>query len=207
MGEPLSLLVVDVSEDWEEVLKAQERGYEIDFDNKWPGSYLRNSLDPNRLMKLHYPHGSVRAGFNAVIDTTRIAHQLSIPIYAAEYYDGWTDGEEQTCFSLQWYIPKVNRYEKGQLSAFRSSLAERLKTENCQHLMVIGYDRDDCVMATIRDAVERGITVVTSEHCMLTTNRDNRRDASLAYFKENTVFLETLVDVRNYISNSVIRGR
>ena len=73
--------------------------------------------------------------------------------------------------------------------------------------MVIGYDRDDCVMATIRDAVERGITVVTSEHCMLTTNRDNRRDASLAYFKENTVFLETLVDVWNYISNSVIRGR
>lgn len=203
MDDSLSLLVVDVSEDWEEVLKSQERGYVVDWDHKTP--YVHCNLDPNELMRIHYPHGSVRAGFNAIIDTARIAHQLHVPSYGAEYYDGWSDGEEQVCFSLQQYIPKENRYEKGGLSAFHSGLVGRLKAENCQHLMVIGYDRDDCVMETIKDAVERGIKVVTSEQCMLTTNKYNRRDASLEYYRKNTVFLETLLDVWNYIYNSVVK--
>src|SRR3989344_9084805 len=119
MADQLSLLVVDVSEDWEEVLKAQERGYTIDWQHRG-GGYVKGKLDPNELMILQYPHGLVRAGFNAITDTARIAHQkLHVPIYAAEYSREGTDGEEQVCFSLQQYIPKENRYEKSGLSALR----------------------------------------------------------------------------------------
>lgn len=206
MDKPLSLLVVDVSEAWEEVLKAQERGYFIDFEHISPGEYVRTEQDPNALLTLKYPHGSVRAGFNAIIDTMRIAHQFGFSTYAVEYGNGWSDGEEQTCYSLQPYIPKANRFEKHRLSAFSSScyLADRIKADDCQHLMIIGYDRDDCVLETIRDAVGRGIKVVASEHCMLTQDRDNRRESSLAYFREHTTFLETLPDVWNYLRNAAV---
>lgn len=203
MDKPLSLLVVDVSEDWEEVLKACERGYGIDWEHFSSRGYVCGKLDPESLLTIQYPHGSVRAGFNAITDTTRIAHQRGVPTYAVHLYNAWSDGQDETCFSLQPYIPQANRYGKGGPSAFKCALAERLASEGCQYLMVIGYDRDDCVLATIKDAVALGITVVTSEHCMLTQNHPwNNRDDSLAYFREHTVFLETLPEVWNYLCNA-----
>lgn len=197
MDVPLSLLVVDVSEDWEDVLKAQERGYFIEWNHRAPGGYERGQLNPDEILTIRYPHGSVRAGLNAIVDTARIAHQYRIPVYTVEYPGECSDGEEQPCYLLHPYVPESNRYRKHTLSAFGCSLADRLAAEGCKHLMVVGYDRDDCVLATIRDAVERGIAVVTSEHCMLTADRGNRREASMAWFREHTTYLETLVDVWN----------
>ncbi len=205
MSHPLSLLVVDVSEDLEEVLKGQERGYLIDWECMAPWGYVRSKQDANKLLTIQYPHGSVRAGLNAIIDTTRIANERKVPTYAVHLYTGNSDGEEQTCFSLQQYIPKENQYEKGTNSAFRCRLADRLKADGCQHLMVLGYDRDFCVLETVKDAVLRGITVVTSEQCMLTKNLYDKRESSLAYFREHTVFLETLVDVWNYICKATAK--
>lgn len=202
--DPISLLVVDVSESWEEALKSQERGYFVNFDNFSPGGrYTRSKTDVNLVMSLiFYPHGTVRAGINAIIDTTRIAHLAGVPTYAAEYYTGDTDGEERTCCGLQPYIPKANRYEKRKFSAFTDDFATRLRADNCRHLMIIGYDRDYCVMETIKDALYNGITVVTSELCMLTQNRPGKRNQSLAFFKENTIYLKTLEEVWNYLRSS-----
>lgn len=205
MDKPLSLLIVDVSESWEETLKTHERGYFIDFEHIFPGKYVRTEQDPNALLTIKYPHGSVRAGFNAIIDTARLAHEFGAPTYAVEYGNGWSDGEEQTCYSLQPYIPEANRFEKHRFGAFSCAFADKLKADGCQRLMVIGYDRDDCVLETIQDAVERGIQVVTSEHCMLTQDMNNRRKSSLAYFREHTIFLETLPEVWNYIRNSLVK--
>lgn len=202
----LSLLVVDISEAWEEEIKRIERGYDIDWE-PWLGKYQQRGGCMTSHLAIHYPHGSVRAGLNAIVDTARIAAERGIPSYAVHYYTGNSDGEEQTCFSLQPYIPENNRYEKQTLSAFHCPLADRLVGEGCRHLVVIGYDRDDCVMETIKDAVARGITVVTSEHCMLTRDADDRRVNSLEYFRKNTVFLETLVDVWNYIRHAPVSGK
>lgn len=195
----LSLLIVDMSEDWEEVLKAQERGYFIEWRYLEGGGYERGRLDPEGLLAIRYPHGSVRAGFNAVIDTARLAGRYGLPVYAVEYERPDSDGEERTCPSLQPHVPEANRYPKRDLSAFDCGLAERLEADGCRRLLVMGYDRDDCVLATVRDAVARGLAVVTSEHCMLTTDRDGRREASLAYFRERTSHLESLIDVWNLI--------
>lgn len=197
MRKSLSLLVVDVSQSWEEDVKDNERGYRVGWDNLL-GQYARQKYirTPASIV---YPHGSVRAGFNAIIDTVQIAYTRHVPIYAVHYYIGDTDGEEQTCHSLQPYASPKNRYEKNKLSAFSCDLAERLAKEKCKHLMIIGYDRDHCVLRTIQDAVQRNITVVTSEHCMLTMDKYNLRDQSLSYFRKHTIFLENLADVWNYI--------
>lgn len=207
MNKPLSLLVVDVSEDWEETLKAHERGHFIDWSIFYPGKYERGKLQPADVpLSIKYPHGTVRAGFNAIIDTTRLAQFYGITRYAVHLYTGWSDGEEQTCHSLQPYIAAGDQYEKHGLSAFGCPLAGRLEADKCEHLLVIGYDRDACVLATIKDAVERGIKVVTSEHCMLTADCPGLREKSLAYIRENTVFLESLVDVWNYLREAEINA-
>ncbi len=205
MSDGLSLLVVDVSEAFEEMLKATEREYLVDWDGISPGAYKEKELYRDPIFeRMHYPYGSLRSGLNAIVDTTRIARERGIPVYAVHYYTGNSDGEEQTCLSLQPYISEKNRYEKHVPSAFGCQLANRLEADDCRHLMVIGYDRDDCVMATVKDAVARGITVVTSEHCMLTQNLRDRRASSLVYFQENTVFLGKLVDVWNYIRSATV---
>lgn len=206
MKNPLSLLVVDISVSLEEALKAQERGYPIGFDNLAPGgSYVRrSSYDVGLVMGLiSYPSGSVRAGLNAIIDTTRVACESGVQTYAAEYDSGIVDGDIRTCYSLQPYIPKTNLYRKQTFSAFNNSaFVDRISADDCKHLTIIGYDRDYCVLETIQGAVQRGITVVTSEQCMLTQDRPFRRNKSLNYFRKHTIILETLEDVWNYIRHS-----
>ncbi|MFH1064775.1 MAG: isochorismatase family protein [Candidatus Woesearchaeota archaeon] len=201
MPNDLSLLVIDISEDWEEVLKAHERGHFIEWDHN-KGIWSKDSkLSPSNVpLNIQYPHGSTRAGFDAIIDTVRIAHSRDHTIYASSFYNSQTDGEEQPCHSINPYIPQQNRFDKHTYSAFGSGdLATRLKEDGCRHLMVIGYDRDCCVLETVKDAVTQGIQIVTSEHVMLTTDRYDLREGSLAYLKENTIFLDDLESVWNYL--------
>ncbi|MDP3733859.1 MAG: isochorismatase family protein [Nanoarchaeota archaeon] len=195
----LSVVVIDVSEAWEEMLKAHEYGYLLDWDyldRKWCNVSQKIPLSP---LEIDYPYGTARAGFNAITDTIRIAHSLGHTIYATSFYTGWTDGEEQPCYSLRSYIPKENIFDKGDYSAFSSKeFTARMEAEKQHEVMIIGYDRDCCVLETIKDAVSRGMKVVTSEQVMLTKNNRGTREESLRYFKENTIFLEELVDVWNY---------
>jgi nicotinamidase-related amidase len=198
---PLAVLVVDVSEDWEEVVKDHERGYAIDFENFGSGGYKAAGLSP---LDIEYPHGSVRAGFDAIIDTVRIAYKLKIPTFAVHTTDEWSDGDEVTCESLQPYVPNEHQAYKGDYSAFvdpcqfeGEGIAAKIERVRPEHLMVLGYDRDHCVLATVKDAVARRHRVVTSEHCMLTKRGSNRRDATLAYYREHTRHIEVLPEVWN----------
>lgn len=198
---PLSLLVVDISNNWEEELKAQERGYLIDWDYT-EGKYKVADWWKPHHRPLQYPYGSPRAGLDVIIDTVRIAHERGIIVYSVDKLDQWSDGDEDVCYSLQPYIPKGNRYFKYGYSAFSCpELAERLQKDKSEQLLIIGYDRDCCVLESVKDAVSRGIKVVTSEHCMLTIDLYKGREASLAYYKEHTVYLDPLTAVWNYIRN------
>ncbi len=195
-----ALLAVDVSESWEEEIAAFERGYRIEWEHIAPGRWVRSDLGGGSPYALSYPHGTLRAGLDAIIDTTRLAEMYRIPRYAVEFPGRDSDGEHQTCYALQPYIPKDSRYEKPNLSAFSApAFADRLERDGCRQLMVIGYDRDDCVLATVEDAAKRGIEVVTSEHCMLTLDRSGRREKTLARFRELGSHLESLVDTWNFL--------
>lgn len=195
----LSLLVVDISSNWEEELKAQERGYFIDWDYFKEEYELANGWKPYH-RSLKYPYGSTRAGIDAVVDTARVAHESGIKIYCVDTLDQWSDGDDDVCYSLQQYIPKENRYFKYDHSAFScKELAERLEQDRSGQLLIIGYDRDCCLLETVKDAISRGMKVATSEHCMLTIDLNKDRDKSLAYYKEHTTYIESLIDVWNFI--------
>ncbi|GEM_PF-5010957 len=200
MPHKLALLVVDICEGLEDLLKSNERGYSIDFDYV-RGCWVRSPQAEMAVQsEIIYPYGSLRAGFNAIIDTASIACKKGKKVYASYFYTGWTDGEEQPAQSLMHCVNKEDTFEKTTYSAFQSGkLALRLKKDECKHLLILGYDRDCCVLATAKDAVNNGIKVVTCEQLMLTANKGNKKDISLDYFKKNTVFLESVVDALNYI--------
>lgn len=199
----LAVLIVDVSENWEETLKAHERGAYIEWDHF--GSYTRDAdLVKKVPLDLEYPQGSVRAGFNAIIDTVRIAHSLSIPVYAVHTQDGWSD-DVHTALSLQPYVPKEYQSDKAGFSAFtdfdlsnKERVAYLLKEAGYTHLFILGYDRDCCVLKSAQDAVRLGYVVITSEHCMLTKQGSTGRDVSMSFYRESTQHLEALEDVWNF---------
>lgn len=203
----LAVLVIDVSENWEETLKAHERGAYIEWDHF--GKYVRDAELLKKVpLDLEYPHGSVRAGFNAIIDTVRVAHQLGIPIYAVHTQDGWSD-DVHTALSMQPYIPKEHQSDKAGFSAFtdfdlsnEGRVAHMLKRAGFTHLLILGYDRDCCVRKSVQDAIQLGYTVITSEHCMLTKQGSTQRDASMSFYRQNTQHIETLEGVWNFLLTS-----
>jgi isochorismate hydrolase len=200
--QPLSVLVIDVCEGWEEELKAHERGFFIDCNYLGIEKYeVAEWWNPEKVPhKLQYPYGSARAGFDAIVDTIRIAHEHKIPIYSVVKLGQWSDGDEDICNALKPYIAKENRFLKYGFSAFScAELADRLQKEVDGELLVVGYDRDCCVLDTIKDAVARGMRAVTSEQCMLTMNTTGSRESSLSFYKERTKYLDSLVAVWNFI--------
>lgn len=201
MAEPLSLLVVDVSNSWEDALKDLERGYWIDDEYWKPERFAHKALTPEP-HPIFYPFGPARAGIDAIIDTAKLASRCGLTIYNVDTSGPWNDDELGPCDSLKPYIPKENWYVKCSYSAMEAQycdLPARLEADKCEHLLVVGYDRDWCVLETIKGAVDRGIKVVTSEHCMLTLDLHARRDSSLAYYRQHTTFLTSLPDVWNYL--------
>lgn len=190
-----SLLVIDMW--WERDIKAKESGYDPSYSlfNK---KYLANTF--NFDLSIVYPHGTPRAGLNAIHDVVRLVHLLGKKIYAVVMDDGCSTSDELLDVSLHPYVPERNLFFKKTNSAFRSSeLARQLELDDVNQLMVVGFDRDFCVFETIKDAAEKNLVVVTPESLMLTNNTRGTRELSLDYFRKNTTYLETLVDVWNFL--------
>lgn len=200
MTDKLALLVVDVSAAWEKEIINRERGYKVEFDFLRK-KYVRRPYNPDRL-ELKYPQGTARAGLDAIVETVRIANKQGLDIFAVYYHLFFCNGEKQPCDSILLYIPQDNIYGKNELSAFSSEkFVSRIQDELFTHLLILGYDRDDCVFASVKDAAMSRIKVITSESVMLTLNRASRREKSLDYFRANTLFLQNLEDVWDYIKN------
>jgi hypothetical protein len=207
-GLPLSVLVVDVSVPWEEALKDLERGYSVwNWHESGERQFQRGEVAAEAAT-LKYPHGSARAGFDAIVDVMRLASTFGLPCYGVDSCSPWTcDDPPGVCFSLRPYVPQGNVYTKYDYGAFgdRCDLGGRLMSDGCRHLLIVGYDRDCCVLETARGAVERGMKVVTSEHCMLTVDRRVAREESLRYYRGATCYLESLVAVFRYLHRHRVR--
>ena len=191
----ISLLVVDMW--WEEEIKNRERGFAICF-NEMSKQYEKMECQqyPQRLQ---YPTGTLHAGLDAIHDVVRKAHLLGKKIYGVVNDDGYSPPDELLDKSLHPYIPKEHFFMKNSYSAFNSKpLITRLEEDAVDYLLIVGFDRDCCVLSTIQDAVKKGITIVTSETLMLTCNVKDRNIA-LDYCRKNTIYLESLVEVLNVL--------
>lgn len=190
-----SLLVVDMW--WEEEIKNRERGFVIQFDD-FSKRYERKDCQ-SYPQSLQYPYGSLHAGLDAIHDVVRTAHFLKKPIYGVVSDDGYSLPDELLDKSLHPYIPKEHLFMKYGHSAFTStSLTQRLQEDAVDRLMIMGFDRDCCVLETIKSAVEQGTEVITSETLMLTSGLT---DGNIArdYCRNNTTYFESLVEVYNYL--------
>lgn len=190
-----SLLVVDMW--WEEEIKDRERGFAVTFDDFHKKYEQRKPW--NHPFSLQYSCGTLHAGLDAIHDAVRMAHLLKKPIYGVVSDDGCSPPEESLDKSLHPYILGKGLFVKHGYNAFTSKgLTWRLQEDAVNRLMIMGFDRDYCVLETIKSAVEQGIEVITGEVLMLTcglTDGNTARD----YFRKNTTYLESLVDVYNYL--------
>lgn len=190
-----SLLIVDMW--WEEEIKARERGFAVHF-NGFSRIYEQQEYQ-TYLPSLQYPFGTLHAGLDAIHDVVRMAHLLKKQIYGVVSWDSCSPPEEVLDKSLHPYVLRQNLFMKSGYSAFSSKdLTKRLEEDKVTRLMIMSFDRDCCVLETIRDAVTQGIEVITGEVLMLTCNRKDRKIA-LDFYRQNTTYLESLVDVFNYL--------
>ncbi|MDO8511588.1 MAG: isochorismatase family protein [Nanoarchaeota archaeon] len=190
-----SLLVVDMW--WEEEIKDRERGFTITFDDSHRKYGQRKPS--NYPSSLRYPSGTLHAGLDAIHDVVRTAHFLKKPIYGVVSDDGYSLAEELLDKSLHPYISKEHLFMKHGYSAFTSkSLTQRLEEDKVARLMIMGFDRDWCVLETIKSVLEQGIEVITSETLMLTSGLTDG-DIARHYCRNNTTYLESLVDVYNHL--------
>jgi len=189
-----SLLVVDMW--WEEEIKARERGFNIYFNDIYE-KYERREL--SNYPSLQYLYGSLHAGLEAIHDIVRAAHLLEKKIYGVVSDDDYSTPNELLDKNLHPYIQANNLFMKNSYSAFISKdLTKRLEEDTIHRLMIVGFDRDYCVLETIKSAVDCGIEVITSEVLMLTCGKT---DGNVArdYCRKNTTYLESLIDVYNYL--------
>lgn len=191
-----SLLVVDMW--WEQEIKDRERGFVIHVNGFYPGKYEKRDCQ-NNPRELQYPHGTLHAGLDTIHDVVRMAHLLRKNIYGVVSDDGYSPADELLDKSLHPYISKDNLFMKKGYNAFDSkNLVKRLEEDDTSRLMVVGFDRDVCIPDTIKGAIDNGIEVITSEVLMLTCDRGDR-DKALEYFRKNTTYLDSLVDVWNFL--------
>jgi len=201
----LAVVVVDVSVVWEQAIVALSRGgeYERDEDGTWRERSHVDYLSH----EIKYRYGGARRGLDAMADVLLHAAKLGIPRYAVSYFDEWAQGDDRLAYCLQPFVPKRNRVWKYDSSAFgceRGNLERVLRRDGpFSRLLLMGYDRDFCLLDTARDAVARGYGIISSERLMLSLEKNKQREASLDFYQGNTTFLETIPDVLNLLQEAV----
>lgn len=188
-------LVVDMSQVWEEALLSAERGYDVVTHED--GS--QHKATPDFIAKeMKYRYGNVRDGFRAIAKLLEAARARDIAAHSVNLRDEYALGDDRLCDYFRPLVPKANRHWKNEFAAFECDgcdLGWRLQKDDVGTLFVAGYDRDYCLLDTVRSAVDRGYRVVTCEQLMLSVERGRLRDGSLDYYRRRTVFKDALEDV------------
>jgi isochorismate hydrolase len=132
------------------------------------------------------------------------ACEKQIPIFVLEYIDsGKTIDELITTLSKNktYFLPKykndgfVKSYhilENKELS--NEQLIEKLDEEKITNLIFTGVNKDACVLATVKNAKNRGYKIFTAEELM------NRKKQCEYWYYENSNHYETLTELLNEIS-------
>ena len=152
---------------------------------------------------LHYEFGRPRDGKRKLRRVLDAAQASNIPIMAFQYSPQGLapDPLDKLVYD---YVPRGEIATKGEYDAFvNTGLAERLQQAGVDAVLVAGFDRDHCVLQTAKGALEWGFKVLASEHLMFTTipwpRESCRRLWSLAYFRENTTYFDSLSDLISYL--------
>lgn len=144
----------------------------------------------------HYEYGTVSEGFERIRQVLDAATELGYSIYATVYGDNTLDSRVAS------YAKQI--IKKPEHSAFKETqLGKLLKVENSKELLVFGFNRDACVIETVKDAVRSGYKVITSEELMFAIEFYSGRFKSLDYYRneKNVLFLDKYTDVLDYMRN------
>ena len=155
----------------------------------------------------HYEFGAAeKEGKSAMIRVLGQAKASHIPIYALRYSPPMIErgcGPMMLDPLVYGYVPPHEVITKHHDDAFKTpGFSSQLCQRGLTELLLTGFNRDICVKASAKGAVDHGFSVVTSEHLMF-SDRSFRpyRYKSLAFFQKHTTFLASVEDVMAYLAS------
>lgn len=162
----------------------------------------------------HYEYGTKREGMNRLEELLKAAKKHAIPIFAmtsehpgskvipalSKIIHHNTPSSHILCKHLNPYTHNV------ELNSFEShELKKQLKHNKINTLIVAGHDRDRCVLASIKGALQNGFKVITSEQLMFTLTPHKkilkRRIKTIRYIKrnKNIIYMHEYTDIIKFI--------
>jgi len=153
-----------------------------------------------------YEQGTVEEGMAAMEEVLKAAQAKGVPIYGVDY----APQGNKTPLSARFrgYVPDDHYFTKGIPNAFfggtradgkllRTVMNEDATTE----VILIGFDRDDCILETAVGGTVEEYRVITSEALMLSRNNKSHvfRPISLNWLRGSTTYHETAEEVLDYL--------
>jgi len=132
------------------------------------------------------------------------ANAVGVPIFATRY-DGL-----KIVRKVQSYAGHHEVIDKSERDAFiNTDLEDRLQQKEIDTLVVIGYDRDICILNTIKTARRKGYNVITSEALMFAEGsriaraaRGQSRKKSMDFIRSNTLYCDDVDGIFAYFPNN-----
>ncbi|MFH2106475.1 MAG: isochorismatase family protein [Candidatus Micrarchaeota archaeon] len=175
-------------------------------------------LQPRFLPEMSYAHGNVDTGLRKVKELIKFAGELEITTTFLEYEPPkiknvplfWKTkkpemaGTGRTFPSLKAAADNRSKtIVKQVLDGFMMpELRMLLKEYEIKGTIIAGYERIQCVRATVNGALRNGYTVLTSDELLFGDCRRNSLGLSretMKFFRQNTVYFETVQELMETI--------
>lgn len=145
-----------------------------------------------------YLHGSVETGIGRVCSVIRCARKLGIPVILVKRTTeaGVKAGIVSEIQSAVRGYPLIRSIEKEQASPFSNpDFIDLLQELDIETPIIVGYNRTECVLAAVMDALDRGLSVITSDELLFGSKYFDYASfpdimTALAFYRRSTVYFE-----------------
>lgn len=185
----------------------------IELKNKIKTAILLIDMQDQYLGEENVNIPEVKRMIKRQTEIIKYAQSNNIPIYSLEGGVMWTDDEDckvyesfgQTTESLQNVLDKGN-YDlviKGSPSGFGGTeLDSFLKERGISDLVLMGVYASDCILATGKDAIQRGYKIITSPEIIEDNKHRKMQNESMDWYKENGLVFDDYSDIIHYLKKN-----
>src|SRR3989338_6661325 len=123
----------------------------LEDENSTGLSVLVVDLCDDLKQSFSYEGSSIDEGLDNIKEVLGLANELGYRIYAAEH-----GSKSNLLQTLKQYISGSNIFKKyGERAFDYTPLQEMLQRDAVKELLILGFNRDSCVFATVGDALDK----------------------------------------------------
>ncbi|MDO8553463.1 MAG: isochorismatase family cysteine hydrolase [Candidatus Micrarchaeota archaeon] len=157
---------------------------------------------------LAYRHGTAVNGIERMKKLIRCAREASLPIIFSEQESVVQEQSRTMSILLEEAKWRFIRIVKPEPSVFSNEdFDSELTGTNRDTLVVTGFNRIACVLATVSDALEKGYRVITSDELMFgSSNSDyalrKQIESAIRFYRRRTIFYRSSEELIAAICNA-----